>query len=102
MSKTQPGWIMNVPAVGLIGSPPIILAMNYWPLVIGYRLEVWGFAAICASTLYALRFIAHHLYALISLPARGSVLTQMPQADAEAVRSSASQNRWSVRQNIIN
>ena len=60
---------------------------------IGYRLEVWGFADICASTLYTLRFIAHHLYALISLPARGSVLTQMPQADVGAVRSSAGQNR---------
>ena len=119
LSKTQPGWIMNIPAVGLIGSPPIILAMNYWPLVIGYWLLAWlcGFADICASTLYALRFTLkatattpltfrliasshHHLYALISLPARGSVLTQMPQADAGAVRSSAGQNRWSVRQNI--
>ena len=158
LSKTQPDWIMNIPAVGLIGSPPIILAMNYWPLVIGYWLwdigywvlamgewlfDMGGIVAIRAFTLYTLhsmlyalhptlytdspaftlyalrftlytksdsdhasnlspyRLIVNHLYALISLPAKGSVLTQMPQADAGAVRSSASQNHWSVRQNII-
>ena len=174
LSKTQLDWIMNIPAVGLIGSPPIILAMNYWPLVIGYWLWDIGYWVLAmgnwwlaiwygrhcrypclytlhltlyalhptlytdspaftlytlrptlytdapAFTLYALRFtlytksdsdhasnlspyrlIVHHLYALISLPAKGSVLTQMPQADAGAVRSSASQNHWSVRQNII-
>ena len=55
-----------------------------------------------ASNLSPYRLIVHHLYALISLPAKGSVLTQMPQADAWAVRSSAGQNRWLVRQNIIN
>jgi hypothetical protein len=78
----------------------------------GHWLLAWlcGSAAICASTPYALHFTLkatattplsfrliavshHHLYALISLPARGSVLTQMPQADAGAVRSSAGQNR---------
>ena len=42
-----------------------------------------------ATTPLTFRLIAvshHHLYALISLPAKGSVLTQMPQADAEALR----------------
>ena len=56
LSKTQPGWIMNIPAVGLIGSPPIILAMNFWPLVIGYRLE-YGALPLSAPlhfTLYTL------------------------------------------------
>ena len=104
LSKTQPGWIMNIPAVGLIGSPPIILAIGHWLWVIGYGL---GGAASplfmpLASNLSPYRLIVHHLYALISLPAKGSVLTQMPQADAWAVRSSASQNHWLVRQNIIN
>ena len=37
--NTAKGWMMNIPAVGLIGPPTIILAMNYWPLVIGYGLE---------------------------------------------------------------
>ena len=70
---------------------------GYELLAIGYWLLAWlcGFAAI-----RAFRLIVHHLYALISLPAKGSVLTQMPQADAGAVRSSAGQNRRSVRQNI--
>ena len=105
---------MNIPAVGLIGSPPIILAMNYGPLVIGYWL---GYAALpisvpLRSTLYTksdsdhasklspYRLIVHHLYALISLPAKGSVLTQMPQADAGAVQSSAGQNHRRVRRTL--
>ena len=49
LSKTQPGWIMNIPAVGLIGSPPIILAMNYWPLVMGYGLEYAACRYPCLS-----------------------------------------------------
>ena len=56
LSKTQPGWIMNIPAVGLIGSPPIILAMGHWLWVIDYGL---GYAALpisvpLRSTPYAL------------------------------------------------
>ena len=51
LSKTQPGWIMNIPAVGLIGSLPIILAMNYWPLVIGLVMRLCRY--LC---LYTLRF----------------------------------------------
>ena len=56
LSKTQPGWIMNIPVVGLIGSPPIILAIGHWLWVIGYWL---GYAALpisvpLRSTPYAL------------------------------------------------
>ena len=105
-----------------------LLGIGYGQLVIGYL--IWAALSLSVplhstpytlcSMLYTLRFtlytksdsdhasnlspyrlIVHHLYALISLPAKGSVLTQMPQADAGAVRSSASQNHWSVRQNII-
>ena len=111
LSKTQPGWIMNIPAVGLIGSPSIILAMNYWPLVIGLVMRLCRYLCLYtlrpmlytksdsdyASNLSPYRLIDHQLYALISLPAKGSVLTQMPQADAGAVRSSASQNQRSIR-----
>ena len=99
--------------------------MDYRRLVIGYWLGRFSFAAIHAFTLYTLRFtpkapattplhatptlytisasaLASNLspYRLIYLPF-GSVLTQMPKADAGAVQSSASQNRRSVRQNII-
>ena len=63
----------------------------------GYWLWVGGAASPLfmplASNLSPYRLIVHHLYALISLPAKGSVLTQMPQADAGAVLSSAGQNR---------
>ena len=52
LSKTQPGWIMNIPAVGLIGSPPIILAIGHCLWVIGYGLE---YAACRYPCLYALR-----------------------------------------------
>ena len=65
---------------------------GYWSLAMGYRL--W--AGVCgvplsvpfASNLSPHRLIAHHLYALFSLPTKGSVLTQMPQADAWAIRVS--------------
>ena len=40
------------------------------------------------------------LLPLTSLPAKGSVLTQMPSADAWAVRSSASQNLRRVRRTL--
>ena len=75
---------MNIPAVGLIGSPPIILAMNYWPLVIGYWLwdigywvlamgdwlfDMGGIVAIRAFTLYTLHSTPYALrFTLIPLP----------------------------------
>ena len=84
LSKTQLDWIMNIPAVGLIGSPPIILAMNYWPLVIGYWLwdigywvlamgdwlfDMGGIVAIRAFTLYTLHSMLYTLrFTLIPLP----------------------------------
>ncbi len=63
LSKTQLGWIMNIPAVGLIGSPPIILDMGYWLLAIGYGLEYAVCRYPCLSPLTS-RLIAsspHHL-----------------------------------------
>ena len=94
-----------------------LLAIGYWLLAIDLSMELCRYLCLYAlrhtlytksdsdsdhaSNLSPYRLIDHQLYALISLPAKDSVLTQMPQADARAVRSSAGQNRWSVRQNII-
>ena len=92
---------MNIPAVGL--NRLTAHYFGYELLVIGYWLLAidWGMGLCRYLCLYALRhtlytksdsdhasnlspyrLIVHHLYALISLPAKGSVLTQMPQADA--------------------
>ena len=92
------------------------LVICYWWLAIGYgrqsRISVpLHFTLIPrASTPDTLRFtllapaplpLTSNLspYRLIYLPF-GSVLTQMPQADAGAVRSSAGQNRWLVRRTL--
>ena len=70
-----------------------VIGYGYWLLAIGYGLwtGACGVATIHASNLSSYR----------PFPAKGSVLTQLPKADVWAVRSSAGQNRWSVRQNII-
>ena len=71
------------------------MAQLYNPLRVLSKIQplagACGVATINASNLSPYR----------PFPAKGSVLTQMPQADAGAVRSSAGQNRWFVRPNII-
>ena len=49
-AKHSQGWMMNIPAVGLIGSLTIILAMGYWLLAID-----WGMGLCRYLCLYALR-----------------------------------------------
>ena len=79
--------------------------MGYWVLAIGdWQLNMGGKAAIRAFTLYTLRFT---LLAPATLPltsgliassfAKGSVVTQMPSADAVSATSSAGQNLRRVR-----
>ena len=90
LSKTQPGWIMNIPAVGLIGSPPIILAMNYWPLVIGLVMRLCRY--LCLYTLRPMLYTksdsdhASKPYHLItSSPLRSNFITSQRQCfDADA------------------
>ena len=79
------------------------LAISYWLLDMGgkaayLRLYTLRFTLLAPTPLPLTSNLSP--YRLIYLPF-GSVLTQMPQADAGAVRSSAGQNRRSVRQNII-
>ena len=59
LSKTQPGWIMNIPAVGLIGSRTIILAMGYWLLAMGWsmrRAVIRAFRLIAVSPHHIITF----------------------------------------------
>ena len=71
-----------------------LLAIGYWRLAIGYGLLVMGYwlwAGVCGVPLSV---------PFASSSAKGSVLTQMPSADAGAVRSSAGQNLRRVRRTL--
>ena len=131
LSKTQPwGWSYGQLAMGYwlwdIGYG--ILAMGYWLWVMGYWWLAIGYGRHCRyPCLYTLHptfylYTLHFTFYLYTL--RFTLLAQRPrlsplasspiahclpkavfwrrcEADARAVRSSASQNRWSVWQNII-
>jgi hypothetical protein len=84
------------------------LAIGNWLLAIGdWLLNLGGKAAYpCLYTLHSTLYTKSdndHTLSLIPyrlFPAKGSVLTQMPSADAGAVRSSAGQNLRRVRRTL--
>ena len=98
-------WAKHSPRLKLWAIGYGLLGIGYWWLVIGY----WIWAAkphIRAFTRYSLRFtllaiaplpLASNFSPHCALSAKGSVLTQMPQADAGAIQSSAGQNLRKVR-----